>query len=383
MKKIIISLFAAVAAVSCVGSNEAKIELALDGGAGKNVIVSILNTDEIAVVDTLKLNDRGTATCKVAASKGNPQFYYLSYGRRLLSSLILEGGESVKVSADTLGRNLVVSGSEKTAALLEVNKLVDNSNQLLDSLATAYQNAEIAGDAEAAQSAKHSLGTAYRDYKLAAIKYIIEHPYEFANVNLLYQRITPLLALFADSKDVVYFQRVYDSLSVKYPSSRYVERIGRDMKMYGDALAMDGQIGSANEIAFPDIELPDVNGQKIKLSSLLGKPFILYFWTSTNAGHKMINHELKSVYEKYHSKGLEIYMVCVDVDKKSWATTVKAQELPWINVCDGLAEASPAVGLYNVTEIPSLFIFNSEGDIVGKNVLNTNSLCSILDKIVK
>lgn len=41
---------------------------------------------------------------------------------------------------------------------------------------------------------------------------------------------------------------------------------------------------------------------------------------------------LLPVYDKYHSKGLEIYSVGVTADKALWASVVKNQNLPWINV---------------------------------------------------
>ena len=57
---------------------------------------------------------------------------------------------------------------------------------------------------------------------------------------------------------------------------------------------------------------------------------------------------LLPVYETYRDKGLEIYAVSLDTDKGVWANAVKNQKLSWVNVCDGLGTASPALTLYNV-----------------------------------
>ena len=54
-----------------------------------------------------------------------------------------------------------------------------------------------------------------------------------------------------------------------------------------------------------------------------------------------------------HPKGLEIYSVCLDPDKTAWATSVRAQNLPWINVCDTRGQQSPYIGLYGVESLPS------------------------------
>lgn len=382
MKKFFLIALAALAIASCTGGNKAKIVLNLQDGAGKQVLVSILRTDEVSVVDTMKLNGNGVGKCIVPVTEKNPQFYYLSYGRNLIAQLILEGGDKVKVSVDTLGRNLEVSGSENTSSLIEVNAMVDQANRTLDSLAAILQTAREQENNEQVADVAHKMGQAFITYKRQAVKYIINNPYSFANVNLLYQRVAPTLPLFGDANDVAYYQRVYDSLSVEYPNSKYVARLVDDIKGFSDVLAFNSHVGAAGEISYPELEMPDVNGEMVKLSSLAGKPFILYFWTAQDAGHKMLNHDLMEIYSQYHSKGLEIYQVCVDADKTNWATTVKAQKLPWINVCDGLAEYSQAPALYNVTSIPTIYIFDAQGNIVDKQIFEKSRILSVLSRIL-
>ena len=78
--------------------------------------------------------------------------------------------------------------------------------------------------------------------------------------------------------------------------------------------------------------------------------------------HKMFNLDvLKPLYEKYHPRGLEIYAISVNADKVAWAQTVKAQELPWINVNDGLGTASGSLYAFNVQSIPSMLLLSADG----------------------
>ena len=53
----------------------------------------------------------------------------------------------------------------------------------------------------------------------------------------------------------------------------------------------------------------------------------------------------------------------IDTDKAAWATVVKNQKLPWINVCDGNGSASTSLSLYNVNSIPTAY-FIVDGDLV-------------------
>ena len=62
-------------------------------------------------------------------------------------------------------------------------------------------------------------------------------------------------------------------------------------------------------------------------------------------------------------------------------TVVKEQELPWINVCDGLGANSIALHTYGITTLPTMFVFNKEGDVVAKNVFDKAALDKELSKL--
>ena len=147
-------------------------------------------------------------------------------------------------------------------------------------------------------------------------------------------------------------------------------------------MELESKIKSASTIGYPDIELPDINANKVKLSEVDSKVTIVYFWNSANAGQKMFNLDfLKKIYDDYHTRGLEIYQVAIDADKASWAQVVKQQNLPWINVCDGLGAASPYIATYNLGSLPAAFII-SGGEHVDGQVVDEASLRKLLDKLL-
>jgi peroxiredoxin len=187
--------------------------------------------------------------------------------------------------------------------------------------------------------------------------------------------------LFGEITDVAYFKRVADSLKSVYPNSVYVKSLEEEALRLENVMALNNRIKAAEELAYPELSLPDTQAQTQKLSKLLGKPFVLVFWTSTNAEQKMFNHDLKEIYKKYSPKGLQIYQVSADVDKAAWATVVKEQELPWINVCDGFGAQSLALQTYGIQKLPSMFIFDKEGTIVAKDKFNKAALDNELSKL--
>jgi peroxiredoxin len=217
------------------------------------------------------------------------------------------------------------------------------------------------------------------------IKSIMQNPYSIANVQALYQFLAPGLPVFADENDRFMFQRVHDSLQTIYPNSVYVKSLQEEIKAVENRKTLEGQFANAAETSFPNISLPDVNAKNVDLASLEGKPFVLMFWTITDARQKMFNNDLMEIYNKYKSSGLQIYQVSVDTDKTAWATAVKEQKLPWISVCDGKGIYSTAVSTYNVALIPALFVFDRNGDIVGslRSQVSKQSVEELVRKAVK
>jgi peroxiredoxin len=135
-------------------------------------------------------------------------------------------------------------------------------------------------------------------------------------------------------------------------------------------------------MSHPDISLYDVNAKVRNLSELDGKVIILSFWSTTEPTHKIFNAELKELYDKYKNRGLEVYQVCADTDKTAWASQVKAQGLEWVSVCDP-GNMSGTLNLYNITNIPTLYIIDKKGDIVDKDVFDMSKLEKVISKLVR
>ncbi len=383
MKQIILATLVCFGVISCSNNKSAIIDVELNGAPQKEIVVSKLNVNQIKVLDTVKTNNSGKAKITVSQEDASPNFYYLSYGRKKIASLLIKPGDKIKVSVDTLGNNLNIQGPEETLLLIE------NENQLLrsiaqfDSLSLALSNAVENKDDKQAEEIRFKLGRVYVAQKQSAIKSLMKNPYSFTNINLLYQQFTEALPVFAGEHDGLYTKRVFDSLSTLYPNSVYVKALQNEVSFYENNLKLRERIGEVEESSFPEISLPNVNAEKISLTSLKGKPFILYFWSNQDVNQRLYNKELKDIYNKYRKQGLNIYQVCIDNDKTAWATAIKDQDLEWINVCDGLGTASPVVSLYNITEVPTMFVFDSEGDLVGRNIFDKAKLDNQISKIVK
>lgn len=119
----------------------------------------------------------------------------------------------------------------------------------------------------------------------------------------------------------------------------------------------------------PDFTLNDPDGNPVTLSSLRGQYVIVDFWASWCKPCRAGMPAMKELYRKYHSKGLEIIGVSDDTDHNAWKNAIAQDQTPWIHVVDEFpVENRPArVGLlYGVHYIPSYFLLDKEGKVIGK-----------------
>ena len=121
-----------------------------------------------------------------------------------------------------------------------------------------------------------------------------------------------------------------------------------------------------------DIELPDLRGVAVKLSDMAkDKVTILNFTAYETEWAPSLNLTLGSLYEKYHGRGLEIYQVSLDTDLHHWKNV--ASNMAWICVRDPQSVYSQAAALYNVKQLPAIFLLNRRGILV-KRIDDLNAL---------
>lgn len=367
---------AALIAAAC--TPVAKIEVTLDSAPSSEVVMKLLNINQYEVLDTLKTDASGRFTYKVNVEEGQPEFVYVYYNDKRVVSLLLEAGDKVTVSADTLG-NYTVTGSEESSKLALVEQEYSAAQKRLQDIAIQMENAEESQ----ASALTQSLGKEYVNYYRQCVKYILENSRSLTVVPVLYQNFGIDLPVFGQSTDAIHFVNMADSLALSYPQSKYVRALRKEAERRYGYMELEAKFRTAATIGFPDIALPDINAEMVRLSEVDSKVIMIYFWNPADADQKMFNLDvLESLYADYHKKGFEIYQVALTVDKASWAQVVKKQNLPWINVCDRLGAASPYVTSYNIPLLPATFII-ADGALVDGKVVDEKSLRNLLDQLLK
>lgn len=365
--KTLLGTLSVLALASCGGAH---ISGTLTGASEAEVVVRLLDVNKYTVIDTLKTSKSGSYSCKVDVKKGQPEFIYIFHGDTKIASLLLQSGDRVKVVSDTLG-NYTVTGSDETEKLMAVER--DEAEFLNAFAATSAKLDDLEPSSGAAAEVRKDLTKQYIAYYRSRVQYVMENSHSLTAIPVLYQNVNQNLPLFSQATDALHFRSVCDSLKQIYPQSRYVKALEEQTKEKENYLELKNRLETAQSSSFPELELPDINGQKVKLSSLDAQLVMIYFWAAGAAEQKMLNLDvIKPLYEKYHDLGFEIYAVSLDADKTAWAGVVKNQKLPWVNVCDGLGTLSPAVGLYNVASVPTVY-FIDNGTLAADNGIRTEA----------
>ena len=366
---------AALIAAACTPT--ARIDVTIDSAPSSEVVVKLLNVNQYEVLDTLKTDASGRFTYKVNVEEGQPEFVYVFYNEKRIASLLLEAGDKVSVSADTLG-NYSVVGSEESARLALVEQEYSAAQKRLQTIA------EQMDDDDADQTAlTQAMGKEYVDYYRQCVKYILENSRSLTVVPVLYQYLGTDLPVFGQSTDAIHFVNMADSLSLSYPQSKYVRALRKEAERRYTYLELEAKLKGASTVGFPDIVLPDINAEKVALSEVDSKVIMVYFWDVADASQKMFNLDvLESLYNDYHKRGFEIYQVALTADKSAWAQVVRKQNLPWINVCDRLGAASPYVATYNIPVLPATYII-ADGELIDGKVVDEKSLRKLLDTLLK
>lgn len=270
--------------------------------------------------------------------------------------------------------NYAVSGSPGSADVRFLDQRLLVTKTRLDSVRGIYNalsNEEIALRGGELEQAYIDIVDAQRKFN---IEFIIGNISSMSAIQALYQRIDENTYVLYQPRDLQYLKIVSDSLSVRYPVSRHVRALKENVttelnRMYIDRIA---SLASQLPGTSSKPELPDVNDRMVSLASLKGKYVLVSFWSTTSPESMNELPLLRSVYETYRSRGLEIYQVSLDTDIERWKNVVRFEEIPWISVREADPERPVYSRMMNITRLPSNLLYDREGNIINTNLSGRN-----------
>mgnify|MGYP001028383371 FL=1 len=348
---------------ACNNSSDFTVKGVVAGADGQLMYLENVGISNVVTLDSIKLAPGGKF--KFTEKRPEyPDFYRLRLNNQLINFAV-DSTETISFVADagTFATSYSVEGSENSKAIKAITLAQLDANQAISRLRKEYEDKMISD-------------TTYRmkvlapadAYKEVARKYIYSAPMSTAAYFALFQQIDGLLFFdLYDRKDVKAYGAVATSYNHTYPESPRSKHLYnltlQSMKVLRAQRPVDYSNVETKEISFLDIELPDVRGEVVKLSTVApGKVVLINFTAYQTEWSPALNMALGELYTKYHDQGLEIYQVSLDSDFHFWRNG--ASNLPWVTVHDPQSVYSQVAGLYNVKQLPALFILDRKGNLV-------------------
>ena len=144
------------------------------------------------------------------------------------------------------------------------------------------------------------------------------------------------------------------------------------------------------DLALADVEIgkppPDfaaqANGKKARLSELSGQPVVVIFWATWCLPCMAERPALKTLYAKFHARGVEFVGVSLDDDRTKMEHDLKEHDIPWPQNFDGKGTDNVVAQEWGVTSIPVLVLIGRDGRVLEKKV-PIERLGSALEKALR
>ena len=334
--------------------------------------------DGFSTVDSVKLDEKGAFSFS-GDKADNPEFYRLRIAGQIIN-IGIDSTETVDVKATypQMATDYTVKGSYENEKIKELAlKQIDLQARCQSILA------------ERPDLADSIITVLMNDYKQDVSRnYIFKEPMRAYSYFALFQYIVignQAHLIFDPSRDVAdnkVFGAVATSWDTYYPDSKRTQNLHnitiKGMKDERIVKAQNQPVElEAKELGVVDLPLRDNRGVERHLTDLEGKVVLLDFHVFAAKGSTEYIMQLRDLYNKYHDRGLEIYMVSLDDNVHFWKEQVA--NLPWINVYDdrGISQAYTAPA----QTVPIIYLIDRGNNIV-KNPSQIQNLGEEIEKLL-
>lgn len=365
MKKITFAALIALTITACSSGPKFQVKGDISGADGKMLYLEASGLEGIVPLDSTKLKGEGTFSFKQSRPE-SPEFYRLRIEDKVINFSV-DSIETIQIKAPYVDFSTAytVEGSENSNKIKELTLKQIALQKKVDDLLDALRNNRMGHDVF-----ENNLTTLLTKYKEdVKVNYIFAAPNTAAAYFALFQKLNNYLIFdpLNNKDDVKCFAAVATSLNNAFPnavrSKNLYNIVIKGMKNTRQPQAKSLEIPQEKivETGIIDIALRDAKGNVHKLTDLKGKVVLLDFSVFQSPAGSTHNLMLRELYNKYAPQGLEIYQISLDADEHYWKTA--SANLPWVCVRDGNGVYSTNVAVYNVRQVPSIFLINRNNEL--------------------
>ncbi len=338
-----------------------------------NYALLIENTDierqVTKIVDTIYLDDKGDFKVDFNLE---PNLYTLKFNGYNQVVLVIDKGQKIKIdinNANTKEFKSTISGSKDTEVLLAYETLRKRS---LDSLVQSVRR-----EVKKVKKSENPDEEKIKDLEQLEIKNYSIH---LAELNeFIKTKMGNTIGVYATSirwKGAGNLN-FFDALTSDFESAHPKLKISVKLREKITRLQQTSVGGTVI-----NIEMKDVKGDLVSLSSVKKKYTLIDFWASWCGPCRSESKGLNELYEKYKDNGFEIYGVSLDTKRDKWMDAIIKDNRIWPNVSSLEGFKTKAAFDFTVTSLPMNYIIDENNKIVGKN-LHGKEIENLVERLLK
>ena len=350
MKKTLLFIVVAVLFAAC--TPKANISGSITEAKDKTIYLEHTGLTTTTLLDSAKLNESGTFkfTTEIPLY---PDFYRIRIGNQSIVLAMDSTTTNIKIVASTKNlNNATIEGSESS---IDIQRL-RNSSFELQQVAYEKDTTKVTQKLDA--------------HKRLAQEIILANPRSAAAYYAINQTIKGAYYMTPYNKeDLPFWNAVATAWDIHYAEYERSKELKQTVllaigQQKLNQMSAEEIIENVTEEGFIEISLPNRIGETTKLSSLIGKVVLIDF--SAYAMKQTSAHTLflRELYSTYNELGLEIFQISFDADKLLWLE--QTRNIPWVCVRDEASIQSKYLITYNISELPTFFLMDKEGNILGR-----------------
>lgn len=357
MKKFFLAVIMLTACVGVYAQKEFNISGFINGMEGKYLYFATASNIDSCIVKNHQFSFKGTmnkSPMNVSIMTVNSPM--MVPGMKFASISVEPGMITVSINELDFSSPVVTGSKSQYDADVYQNMIKDAMYHMKQ-----FDDQYYSADEKGRDSLKMLMEPYQKEYEIQTKKYMQLYPSTLQSANLL--------RMFSSQMGLNEIKDAYNKLSPEVKTNDISKEIANEI-----AALERTQPGKEA----PLFEAKDVNGKNFQLKSLRGKYVLIDFWASWCVPCRKSNPHVKSLFDKYHKKGLDVvYVADDDQNEKVWKAAIEKDGLQGMHhVLRGLKitdkrhmlmdHANDISDKYAIHFLPTKYLIDKDGKIVAR-----------------